>query len=336
MKIFIIGITGLLGSETARTLFQDGHEVAGLSLASIPSGLDLPPQIKINIEDYLTISKADFITLIAGFDALVFAAGIDERVKTPPPALTTFNEYNVDPLRKLVPIAKENGVNHLLVFGSYFTYFNETRPHLELAKNHPYIKSRLMQKELVFSFSDDTFAVSLLELPYIFGIQKGRKPVWTFLIKMLLKMKLFTFYPRGGSAMVTVKQVGEAAKGALMQTKGAKAYPISYYNISWKTMLTIMHRAIGKPKRKIIPIPRFIYKRIMQRMHNKDKQRGYEGGLNLGKFASMHCSYQYIDPAMTIALGVKPDNLEKEIYNASQLSYDIIKNQKQVVEMKIT
>ena len=336
MKIFIIGITGLLGSETARCLFRDGHEISGLSLASIPSDFELPPQIQIHIKDYLTISTKEFKTLVTGFDALIFAAGIDERIKTPPPAYEIFNKYNVDPLRKLIPVAKDVGVKHLVVFGSYFTHFNEIRPKLELAKHHPYIKSRQLQKEMVLSFGDENFDVSLLELPYIFGTQKGRKPVWTFLIKILLKMKGFTYYPAGGSAMVTVKQVGEAAKGALFETKGAKAYPISYYNTSWKEMLTVMHRAISKPKRKIIVVPYFIYKIIMKHIYRIDQMNGYEGGLNLEKFAAMHCSYQYIDPATTISLGVGPDDLEAAIYESSKLSYDIIKNNNPVIEMKIT
>ena len=98
MKIFIIGITGLLGSEGARHFFNAGHEVSGLTLADYPQDIDLPKEIKLQVGSYLQMSDDDIRNLLQGFDGLVFAAGIDERVKTAPPAFETFNKYNVDPL----------------------------------------------------------------------------------------------------------------------------------------------------------------------------------------------------------------------------------------------
>ena len=38
------------------------------------------------------------------------------------------------------------------------------------------------------SFADDNFNVAVLELPYIFGTQPGRKPVWVFLVESIRKM----------------------------------------------------------------------------------------------------------------------------------------------------
>ncbi len=336
MKIFIIGITGLLGSESARALHKDGHTISGLTYNGTPSGLNLPDDIKIYTGDYVNMDESELVRLLKLQDALIFAAGIDERVKTKPPALDKFNKYNVHALERILKIAKENGVKHTVILGSYFTYFNEARPKLKLAENHPYIQSRLLQKEMAFSYSDENFDVALLELPYIFGIQEGRKPVWTFLIEMIHKMGKITYYPRGGSAMVTVRQVGEAVKGALYLNKGAKAYPISYYNLSWDEMLKVMHQAIGQPKRTIIHVPKFIYKRVMAYIYKKELKRGFEGGLNLGKFAIMHCSKQYISDETAKLLGVTPDDILKAIYDSALLSDEIIRQNKNVVEMKIT
>ena len=39
------------------------------------------------------------------------------------------------------------------------------------------------------SYADDGFDVAVLELPYIFGTQPGRKPVWVFLVENIRSMK---------------------------------------------------------------------------------------------------------------------------------------------------
>lgn len=102
------------------------------------------------------------------------------------------------------------------------------------------------------------FAVSVLELPYISVAQKGRKPVWVFLVEMLLKMKGAILYPRGGTTMVTVRQVGQAFAGALEQGVGASAYPIGWFNLTWREMIAIMNKYMGVPQKKIITIPKFL------------------------------------------------------------------------------
>lgn len=335
IKVYIIGISGLLGSESAKLLHLDGHEIRGLSLDEIPSGLNLDTNIQIDIGNYLQMSETELAKLLNGSDALIFASGLDERVKIKPPAFETFNKYNVDPLQKILKVAKNVGIKHTVILGSYFTYFNETRPQLKLAKYHPYIKSRELQKEVAFSFVSDDFNVAIVELPYIFGVQEERKPVWTFLIEMIHKMGKRTYYPQGGSAMITVRQAAEAIKGTLLINKGAHTYPISYYNLSWKEMLTIMHKAIGEPKRKIVVLPKFIYKWVMHHIYKKDLKNGFEGGLNLGKFSDMHCSNQFISNETAIYLGVTPDDISQAIFDSARLSHEILMKNKRVVEMKV-
>jgi dihydroflavonol-4-reductase len=86
--------------------------------------------------------------------------------------------------------------------------------------------------------------VSVLELPYIFGAQPGRKPVWVFLVEQIQKMKGATFYPAGGTTMVTVKQVGQCIAGALERGRGGKNYPIGYYNLPRKSWQTRTHYTV--------------------------------------------------------------------------------------------
>ena len=48
MKIFMIGGTGLLGSEAAKELIARGHEVSSLALPPLPTGAVLPPRCSWN------------------------------------------------------------------------------------------------------------------------------------------------------------------------------------------------------------------------------------------------------------------------------------------------
>ena len=81
MKVFMIGGTGLLGSEAARELITRGHEVAALALPPLPEGAPLPPEMKIEFGNYLEMSDDELKAHFCGCDAFIFAAGVDERVE---------------------------------------------------------------------------------------------------------------------------------------------------------------------------------------------------------------------------------------------------------------
>jgi nucleoside-diphosphate-sugar epimerase len=259
MKVFMIGGTGLLGSEAAKELIKRGHNVSSIALPPIPEGAQLPSEMKIEFGNYMEMSDDELRTHLTGCDGFVFAAGIDERVEGSAPIYDMFRKYNITPLEKMLRLSKECGVKHAVICGSYFTYFSKIWPELKLAEVHPYIRSRVDQEKMALSYADENFDVSVLELPYIFGTQPGRKPVWLFLVEQVRSMKSATLYPRGGSTMVTVKQVAQCISGALERTKGGKAYPVGYYNMAWKEMLAIVHKYMGMPGKKVITIPDWMY-----------------------------------------------------------------------------
>ena len=188
MKIFMIGGTGLLGSEAAKELIARGHEVASIALPPLPQGAELPKAMKLVLGNYLEMSDEEIKAHLADSDAFVFAAGVDERVEGHAPIYDLYKKYNIDPIRRLLPLAKEAGVKHAVILGSYFAYFNRIWPEMELTKWHPYIRSRKDQEDVALSFASEDFDVAVLELPYIFGTQPGRKPVWLFLVEILRGM----------------------------------------------------------------------------------------------------------------------------------------------------
>ena len=59
MKVFMIGGTGLLGSEAARILIERGHEVVSIALPPLPEGAHLPPEMKIEFGNYLEMTDEE-------------------------------------------------------------------------------------------------------------------------------------------------------------------------------------------------------------------------------------------------------------------------------------
>ncbi len=121
MKVFMIGGTGLLGSEAARELTERGHSVTSIALPPLPAGADLPKQMKIEFGNYLEMSDDELKAHFKSCQGFIFAAGVDERIEGPPPIYDMFKKYNIDPIQRLLRLAKASGVKHAVVLGSYFT-----------------------------------------------------------------------------------------------------------------------------------------------------------------------------------------------------------------------
>lgn len=335
MKIFMIGGTGLLGSEAAKELISRGHEVISIALPPLPAGATLPPEMKIEYGNYLEMTDEEIKHYFEGCEGFVFAAGVDERVEGPAPIYELYKKYNIDPIKRLLRLAKESGVKHVAICGSYFSYFAKTKPELELTKWHPYIRSRIDQENAAMEFADEAFDVAVLELPYIFGTQPGRKPVWVFLVEQIMSMKNVTMYPKGGSTMLTVHQVGQAIAGAIERNRGGNCYPIGYYNMTWKEMLAIVHKHMGCPNKRIITIPNWMYAIGGKNLMKEQKKSNIEGGLHMVKFTDLQCSDLFIDKALGCdKLGVEPDDIDAAIGDSIRLCMDVINNKADVLGMK--
>jgi Nucleoside-diphosphate-sugar epimerases len=335
MKVFMVGGTGLLGSEGARELIRRGNEVSSIALPPVPAGAQLPPEMKIEFGNYMEMSDGALKKHFAGCEGFVFAAGVDERIEGPAPIYEMFRKYNITPLERMLRIAKECGVKHTVICGSYFAYFNKIWPGMQLAKWHPYIRSRRDQEDMALSFADQNFDVALLELPYIFGTQPGRKPVWVFLVENIRGMKKVTMYPRGGTTMVTVKQVGQAIAGALERSRGGNCYPIGYYNLTWVEMLKIVHKYMGCPDKRIVTIPKWVFRLAMKNVMKQQAAAGHEGGLNMVKFADVQCANEFIDKSLGCEpLGVEPDDIDAAIGDSIRLCLEVLDGKTQAIGMK--
>jgi len=253
----------------------------------------------------------------SGCEGFVFAAGVDEGI----------NKFNVTPLERFLHIAKECGVKHTVVCGSYFSYFDRKWPELELSRLHPYIRSHAEREEAALSFADDNFNVAVLEFPCIFGVQQESEPLWVLLIKVLRNMKWVTMYSKGGTTMITKNQAAQAIAGALEKSKGPRRWPIGCYNMPWKEFLLIVQKNLEIPERLVITIPNWLIKPEIKYIENilredieKIKSRFY-----MSKILDIQSAQTYIDRIHGCnPLGVKDDDIEAAIGETIRLSVEFL------------
>lgn len=334
MKVFMIGGTGLLGSVAAKQLIKKNHEVLSLALPEVPIGADIPAEMKLVLKSYQDMTDIEILSLMQGCNAFVFAAGIDERVEGKPPIYEMYRMYNIEPLVRLIPLAKLANISKIIVLGSYFSYFDRMWKELDLYNTHPYIRSRVDQARIALDFADENTVINVLELPYIFGTQEGRKPVWIFLVEQILKMKIFTFYPRGGTTMITARQVGELISGVIESSDTSGNIPVGYYNLTWKQMLSHFHKGLNI-RRKIILVPKWVYRQGIRGYVKEYRRKGLESGLEFKGLSEIMDRFAFIkNKALMVKFGVTDDDIGAAILQSVKQSKEFLEGSKTMIEMK--
>lgn len=335
LTVFMIGATGLLGSEASRILLAQGASVRSLVLPEMPPGFIAPEGLELTLGNYLDMSDEELRQQMTGADVFVFAAGIDERVEVPPPAYEAFAKVNNYPLKRLLTLAKEAGVRRAVICGSYFTYFNRLWPELSLYDRHPYIRSRVDQEEMALSFQESHFEVTVLGIPYVFGTQPGRRPVWSFLVELIASMPLMTFYARGGTTALTAHQVGEALAGAALGRMHG-AIPLGWSDLSWQEMFHTIHLALGQAKRPFVTIPKPIFRFGAKRRMSRIASAGFESSLELVSFTDFLYREAFIDATLgALPLGVTEADIKAAIADSIVQSVAWVNGQADGVEMRL-
>jgi dihydroflavonol-4-reductase len=290
----VLGGTGFLGYHAVFELLRRGHRVTVLAL-DLPAPELLPPEVTVRLADLDACSDDDLATLLAGQDNLVFAMGADDRVLPAAPAYDFFHRANVLSTQRVVGLARRAGLRRVVVCGSYFAYFDRTRPQLRLAEHHPYIRARREQARVAIEAGGQDLVVSVLELPYIFGSMPGRKPLWTPLVRYLASPWPL-LYTRGGTAMVTVERVAEAIAGACEREGESACFPVGDRSVPWRSFVEALATIAGRPKR-MVTVPSSLAVAGAWCFLQLTRLQGKEHGLHPVRFIAVQTSETFIDPA---------------------------------------
>lgn len=280
-RVLVIGGTGLLGSAAALALREAGHEVTLASrrpptddalLAFVHRPVDL---------DDLTPGSAE--RLVAGFDAVLLAAGPDDRAPYPAPAEGYLHEHLVQPTALLAQAAARSRVRALVVLGSYFSAWVREHPGEGLEARHPYIAARVAQ-EAELRARGDRLAVVLLDVPYVFGSLLGRYPTWVDVVLDNAVGPLpLVAYPAGGAPATSVVQVGQAAAGAvaraLRRGPGFEAFAVGERLLTWPEMFRELGAGAGR-RLRLVPVPGVVAQRPARSLARAARRRGRHLGID--------------------------------------------------------
>ena len=333
----MIGGTGLLGCEAAKQLIKHGHKVTSVALPPLPVGAPIPEEMEIVFGDINKRSDDEIREMLKGQDVFIFAAGVDERVEFPAPVMDYYYKFNIAPLKRIFPLCKKAGVKRAVVLGSYFAFLAKEMPEKDFVDRNPYFRSRLAQEKVCEDACDENFSAKVLELPYIFGTQPGRKPVWVILIEQIAFMdKLpFTMYPAGGTAMLTCRQVGEVICGAAeREVPGFEAFPIGMYNKTWKEFLSVVYAARGMNGRKIVSVAPWMMKMGMGKIIKDYKERGIDSGMDPLNLPDIMNINLFIDRRYAEELGATEDDIQAAIFDSIKISEAAYNGKVKLLEMK--
>ncbi len=295
MNILIIGGTGFIGYHAVLELLRRGYRVSALALPPLPVADLLPVQVSVILTDMNGMSDAELQALLTGCDALVYAAGADDRITPRRPAYDFFYDANVRPAARLFALARAAGVRRGVLLGSYFTYFDRLWPQMALTRHHPYIRSRHEQARQALEAAGPDLALMILELPYIFGAMPGRTPLWAPLIRYVAS-PLPLFFPTGGTNMIAVQHVAEAIACALERGRAGERYVIGDENLTWSDWLGRLARLAGREKR-VVTLPAAAMRGPARALRLYHQLRGREGGLDPPAFVALQTAHTFFDPS---------------------------------------
>nr|MBP7911843.1 NAD(P)H-binding protein [Pseudomonadales bacterium] len=100
MRVFVVGGTGFLGYHVVQSCLSRGWQVTALGLPPAPPRLGRG--VKLLLQDFGRTPDAELRRLLRGHDAVVFAAGMDERSTPARPAYPRLRKANVEDLARVL------------------------------------------------------------------------------------------------------------------------------------------------------------------------------------------------------------------------------------------
>jgi len=252
-KIFITGITGLLGTNLANELLDLNYEVTAIIrnpdkyIGKRTSNLNLV-QMDLwgNYDHYL--KETDIIVHIAAETRTHFIKYDDYKKINYDATIRLFEKAKEQKVSQFVFISTANTVG----YGNSSSLGNETKEIQKPFTNLFYAQSKLNAEKYLLS-QNTNIQVKILNPTFMIGAFDS-KPSSGKIILMGLKKRI-VFYPPGGKNFVPVKDVANAIINAFNKGSSGEKYLISGTNLSYKMFFKEL-RCITNQKQLLIPIPK--------------------------------------------------------------------------------
>jgi nucleoside-diphosphate-sugar epimerase len=313
MRIAIFGGTGQLGHFAIKHLCDRGHDCLAIGLGEAPEEGFLPPGTPFLSRNLESSGVEDLVSILSGYDVVIHATGADGRNVFNKPAIDGFRKANVDTVVALISAMKLAGSKKLVILGSYYTAMDRLHPSLDLGSTSAYIASRKEQCEAAFESASPEIAVAILELPYIFGAAPGRKTLWDRYIQTIKAAEEVVHVHAGGTACVTMNQVGIATAAACEIHEGKRNYPIGGVNLKYTEIFELFCKHLDKPKTIVAAPNNFFMEKAVEQFRAL-ADHGKESAYNPVEFLRAQAVDLFIEPGPSMqALAYPPEDISEAI-----------------------
>jgi dihydroflavonol-4-reductase len=247
MHVLVIGGTGFIGYHVVNALRAQGDDVAVLCRNAEAAVELFSDEVTAISGDVATLEAADYRELLQGFDAVVFAAGVDERCEVEGDAIAFFQRANVWPCEQLFAAIPHTNVRRAVLLSSIFAWLDQQQPALELAKKHPYIRSRIEQDRISHqAVAGSDCVLVTVQVPWVFGTAPHRESQWSTLVGYA-RAGTPLMCIRGGASMLSVATLAAAVSGALRYPTESMSLPVSDENITYiRTDAALVRYPVGR------------------------------------------------------------------------------------------
>lgn len=301
LLVTIIGGTGQLGHYVTKHIHANGHKTKAIGIGSMPENGFLPNETIIELADTDALDVKQLADLLNGSDVVIHSAGADGRALFDIPAINGYRKQNVDAIRNLIEAMKIIGSKKLILLGSYYTFIDRTFPDLKIPDFSPYVKSRVEQANLVMEETPLDWEVGILELPYIFGAAPRRGTLWNFYIDMIQRAVEPLAVHSGGTACITMNQVGIAAANACEKTIGKSYFPIGNSNLKYTEIFNIFAEMLGS-KIDIVAKPASYFLEDARKQTELLTSIGKQSAYDMIKMLEWESLDFYIEPSYSMNL----------------------------------
>lgn len=254
-KIFITGITGLLGTNLANALLDLDYEVTAIIrnpdkyIGKRTGNLNLV-QMDLwgDYDQYL--KETDIVVHIAAETSTHLIKYADYEKTNYDATVRLFEKAKKQKVAQFIFISTANTIG----YGSLKALGNETKKIQKPFAKLYYAQSKLQAEKHLLTQNKE-IQVKILNPTFMIGAYDS-KPSSGKIILMGLKKRI-VFYPPGGKNFVPVKDVVNAIINAFHKGTSGEKYLIAGTNLSYKTFFKEL-RSIGNQKQILVPIPKFL------------------------------------------------------------------------------
>jgi nucleoside-diphosphate-sugar epimerase len=273
-NVLIIGGSGFIGSYIVEECLRRNFNVTVLCRSG--SGTKACQYLQA---DLLELSTDDFKKIIKDFDKIIYAAGVDERVKPEGDPYEFYARHNIEPCIKLFRAIQQSSITHVVLLNSIFSMLDRQKPELELAKKHDYIRSRVDQNQHCHELAENHTVLTTLEVPWVFGSPEKGKSQWEALI-LYARSASPLMCCRGGASIISAISLAQACVSAIEKPEASSTLPVAEKYLSYKELLLHICQFAGRTHPRILDIKDEVFVDLLNAGASLKDLFGLKSGLN--------------------------------------------------------